>query len=156
MLLHRGEGCIVVARREQRHGFGPADRRLLAVVEVGRVHVVAALRGFDLRLGEPDLPAQRHVVRHAIGALVERRCLDDDELLDLHVVGVGFDVGETNGLVRQHPARERGRLMRQHLGEVADPSPLLAHAVVDLAGVGVRLFRLDHSHARHGDLLRRT
>src|SRR5262245_20522251 len=33
VLLHRRESGIVVARREQRDGFGPADRRLLPVVE---------------------------------------------------------------------------------------------------------------------------
>jgi hypothetical protein len=93
-------------------------------------------------------------VRHAIGALVECRGLDDHQLLDLHVVRIGFHVGEADALVRQHPAGERGRLMRQDLREIADPPPLLEHAVIDSAGVGVGLLRLDHLDARHGCLLR--
>ena len=134
----------------QRDAFGPAYRRLLAVVEIGRAHIVVALRRLDLRLRETDLLSQRHVMRHAIGALVERRGLDDHELLDLHVVRIGLDVGEADALVRQHPARQRGRLVGQHLREIADPAPLPHDAVVDRAGVGVGVLRLDHLHARHG------
>ena len=90
MRPHRRERVVVVARRHPRDGLGPADRRLLPVVEIGRGHVVVALRGLDLRLRQPDLLSERHIVRHAIGALVERRSLDDDELLDLHVVRIGL------------------------------------------------------------------
>src|SRR4029077_15278965 len=50
------------------------------------------------------------------------------------------------------PARQRRRLMRQHLGEITYAAPLLGPAVVDLAGLGVGFLRLDHFHARHGHL----
>ena len=147
--LHCRERSVVVASLHQRHRLGPANRRFLPVVEVGRVHIVAALRRRDLSFVQAELLPERHVVRHAIGALVERRGLDDDQLLDLHIVRIGLDVGEADPLVRQHPARERGRLMRQHLREIADPAPLLENSVVDLAGLRVGILRLDHFHARH-------
>ena len=153
MLAHRREGIRIVPRGEQRHGFGPAYRRLLPRVEIGRTHVIAALRRLDLRLGEADFSAQRHVVRHAIGAAVECRGFDDDELLDLHVVRVRFHVVEADRRVRQHPAGERGRLVGEHLREVADASPLLQNTVVDATRLCVGLLRRDHPHARHGNLL---
>src|SRR5207248_4986828 len=60
---------------------------------------------------------------------------------------------EADRLVRDEPARERRRLMRQHLREIAHPAPLLDHRVIDLAGLDIGVLRLDHLDARHGGLL---
>jgi hypothetical protein len=76
-----------------------------------------------------------------------------EQLLDPHIVRIGLHVVEPDRLVRQHPARERRRRMRQDLRKIADPTPLLDDTLVDLAGFRIGLFRLDHFDARHHGLL---
>src|SRR5262249_31472795 len=85
VLLHGGKRRVVVARFHLRHHVGPAYGGLLARVEVRALHVVVALSRGDLLVGEADLLAERHVVRHAIAASVARGSLDADELLGLHL-----------------------------------------------------------------------
>src|SRR4029453_19186736 len=57
VLLHRREGRLVVARGHVGDRLGPADRRLLPVVEMRARHVVDALRRLDLLFAQADLLA---------------------------------------------------------------------------------------------------
>src|SRR6267378_6850051 len=64
---------------------------------------------FDPLVGALEIDLERlaqavRVIPHA----AEYRELDDDELLDLHVVRIRGHVLEPDALVRQHPAQQRG------------------------------------------------
>ncbi|MGY4175608.1 hypothetical protein ACVIHH_000899 [Bradyrhizobium sp. USDA 4518] len=78
MLAHRGKGRIADADLLD-HLAAEAKQRTLGCVECSIV-VFAALDGIDLRLGDADTERDRHMLPPFIGAALELRGLQDQEL----------------------------------------------------------------------------